>query len=124
MTDYRTAWDLCKDDEWEGRVFRVKGGRVLWDGAYAAKGYNSVALLRMEVGETSDDGIRTLRRYVHPDTPIVFVRVVLVAEYSAEEMKHIVDTFTEVAEAIAISSGIPPEYFEDPLPTKDKENHE
>lgn len=73
------AHDLAADGEWTERPgvvgFRVKGGRVVWEGAdYPRGGWNGENV-RVHRIVPSDDGlrVRALVRYVDPNTPIELV---------------------------------------------------
>lgn len=68
-----TASQLCGDWWWtEKYQCRVVGGRAVYQEATGARGYNSVLLTSIK---DTGKGLRTVRRYVHPDTPMELVPI-------------------------------------------------
>lgn len=70
-----TAWDVATNWEWqEEHKIRVKGGQALYTDADVTKTHRRVLLWRLQGGETIQDGISVIRRYVHPDTEVELVK--------------------------------------------------
>ncbi len=67
MTTIQTAWDLIGD---EGS-FRILGGRTVYEAVEYVSTEESVKLAYLA---PTDDGIRQVSRYVHPETPIEVLR--------------------------------------------------
>lgn len=70
-----TAWELCADWEWVDAGFMAitaHKGRVEWETATATKGsYGKlVCLCRLD----TSNGLRTVARYVKPDTKMRLVK--------------------------------------------------
>lgn len=72
-TDWKTAFNLCGDDDWIDAGFRVriKGGSTTYESARYIEARDRVALERLDT--TQDHRFKYTVRYVDPDTAIELV---------------------------------------------------
>jgi hypothetical protein len=73
---YITAWDLCKDNDWEEEYFaKVAYGSVLWEAAVYKDSCDKVILSRVveSGGKSFLMGLGYKQSYVKPETPIILI---------------------------------------------------
>lgn len=51
--------------------FKIKGGRIWYESARYTRTLDRVRIARIKQGQTPEDGLRQINRYVLPETPVI-----------------------------------------------------
>lgn len=75
MSRFKTVWDLMGDWSWmDDHKFKLKNGRTIYTdvGYDCSRNGKNVMVGRLE---STEHGIKQVKRYVHPDTEVVLIPV-------------------------------------------------